>query len=360
MKLFELASSFAKFGYHRTGSDSQLAAEAWLTDYLKQRGFSVQHFSFEYLHYQAATTLRQGGRVIESMPLYYEAVGEIKNSNNLAIGIVDTTDEEDAYEKILSLVKPAKSNRCDALVVGTDCASHSLYAFNVCPELKKSMPIVLVPGGEYERLDKEKVSLDFMAEAGFRKAHNLIARFDDASTRAPIVITTPMSGWFECAGERGTGVALAIALAEHLSKSNSVELVLASGHELGYLGGFEYSASLSRAPAAVIHLGSSLATFDSRLQAWSNIESSTFNDMDKVLSTLDIPLQKVDVPSQRSDWVGEAECWAHFNCPMLSVAGEHPCFHTPQDRIDSVTDEAELTKMFKVFTSLAESVATTV
>jgi len=358
MDLLKIASTYASFGYHRTGSKSQLATESWLMDYLSQRANSVEPFSFEYLHFDATTKLTQGGRVIQSMPLYYEAVGDFKNSGKLGIGIVDTGNEERAYADILSLVKQAEDKGQDALVVATACTNGSLYAFNVNPELKDSLPIVLVPGSEYEGLNREKIYLDYSAQVGRRKANNIIARFGTASSQSPIVITTPISGWFECAGERGTGVALAIALAEELSRYCEVELVLASAHELGYLGGFEYVASLDKPPSAVIHLGSCLATFNSELQAWSNRDTAIFDALESSLRQLDIPLNRVEIPCERTDWVGEAECWSHFNCPMLSIAGSNPLFHTPDDRFELATNEDKLISTFELLSKLATIMAT--
>jgi len=360
MELFEIASTYASFGYHRTGSESQLATEKWLVDCLGRRANFVDLFTFEYLHFDATTKLTQGGRTIQSMALYYEAVDEIKNSDRLAVAIVDSDNEADAYSDILSLAKRAKDKNYDALIVATICNGDSLYAFNVNPQLNESIPVVLVPGFEFEGLDKGNISLDYSAQVSRRKANNIIARFGVASYRPSVVITTPITGWFECAGERGTGIALAITLAEELSKDCEVELVLASGHELGYLGGFEFVASLNKPPTAVIHLGSSLATFNSKIQAWSNMHEAISVALESNLQQLDIPLNRVRIPGQRSDWVGEAECWARFNCPMLSIAGDHPQFHTPADQIDCITDAPTLIKTSEVLTRMASVVTATI
>ena len=66
---------------------------------------------------------------------------------------------------------------------------------------------------------------------------NIVARFRSAdSTDQALVLTTPVSGWFNCAGERGCGIAIALILAEKLSAHCNVDLLLASGHELGFAG----------------------------------------------------------------------------------------------------------------------------
>lgn len=268
MDLFEFARDYSNFGYHRTGSASQLTTEGWLFAYLQNRADCVEHFHFYYQHFEATCELRLDERLIVSMPLYYEAVGELKDCANVETAVINIgSDEHDVYGSMQLLAKQAGQNKRDALVVATRCANDSLYALNVQPLLKNSLPVVLVPGREFQNLSEQEINLSYSASIEQRCANNIIARFGKPSSQPPIVITTPISGWFECAGERGTGVALAIALAERLSKSRAVDLVLASAHELGYLGGFEYTTTLTHLPSAVIHLGSCLATFDSALQA---------------------------------------------------------------------------------------------
>ena len=50
-------------------------------------------------------------------------------------------------------------------------------------------------------------------------AHNVVARIE----RGPrwIVVTTPISGWFGCGGERGPGVALFLGLARWIGRQES-------------------------------------------------------------------------------------------------------------------------------------------
>jgi hypothetical protein len=99
-----------------------------------------------------------------------------------------------------------------------------------------------------------------------RPAFNLIARLD---RKAPLslVISTPRSGWFTCAAERGSGVAVWLWLAQWLAKTHhgvNVELLATSGHEYEYLGGEHY---LPQAPSPTAtklwtHIGASAAARD--------------------------------------------------------------------------------------------------
>ncbi len=361
MDLFNLADSYSGFGYHRTGSDTQLRTEDWIWKMLKTLTDNVDLFDYGYQHFEVTTELLFKGRLIPSMALYYEAVGKLQDCRNIALKLVDIGEDENrAYTLIQKMRNQAVQNKRDALVVATRSANDSLYALNVNPVLKDSIAVVLIPGHEFINLSEREISLNYSASIDQRIARNIIARFGDNSIQAPIVITTPISGWFECAGERGTGVALAIALAQLLSKTGPVELVLASGHELGYLGGFEYTNTLIAAPSAVIHLGSCLATHGAKLEARSNVAGSAFDALNKILQRENIVLNKVSKPCLRTDWFGEAECWSHLNCPMISIAGNNQVFHTPEDRIETVTNESTLLRMFEVLSGLAGVIATTI
>ena len=82
-----------------------------------------------------------------------------------------------------------------------------------------------------------------------------------------IVVSTPSSGWFTCAGELGPGIAMLLALAEWVttrSEGLNYLFVATSGHELDFLGArLFHEANLAPPPArthAWLHLGASVAT----------------------------------------------------------------------------------------------------
>lgn len=112
--------------------------------------------------------------------------------------------------------------------------------------------------------DPVKVSLDSHIASGTR-ASNIIG----VLKRGPrwLIVSTPYSGWFTCAGERGPGVALLLRLADWATASDSQYgylFVANSGHELGFSGARQLLESgLLPAPddtVAWLHLGASIAT----------------------------------------------------------------------------------------------------
>ena len=100
-----------------------------------------------------------------------------------------------------------------------------------------------------------------------RKAFNLIAHLDRGAAKT-LVVSTPRSGWFGCAAERGSGLAAWLHLARWLARTHhgvNVELLATSGHEYEYLGGEHYLAEAAPKPLATklwVHIGASAAARD--------------------------------------------------------------------------------------------------
>ena len=103
--------------------------------------------------------------------------------------------------------------------------------------------------------------------ASRRPAFNLIARLDRKAAKT-VIVSTPRSGWFGCAAERGSGLAVWLSLAQWLAqtqRSVNIELLATSGHEYDYLGGEHYLAEAAPKPEATklwVHVGASAAGRD--------------------------------------------------------------------------------------------------
>ncbi len=111
------------------------------------------------------------------------------------------------------------------------------------------------------------VRLHIEGQGGVRPAQNIIGQRIVA--RAPwIVISTPRSGWTDCVGERGPGIAIWLALAQWLPRQlprHSVLMVTNSGHEYENLGAKRMIEAFGPPPertALWLHLGANVATRD--------------------------------------------------------------------------------------------------
>lgn len=102
---------------------------------------------------------------------------------------------------------------------------------------------------------------------GTRTAQNVIGRLLRSSCPW-LVVSTPRSGWTDCAGERGPGIAIWLALADWMPGAfprHSLLFVCNSGHEYENLGASHIIEKVGPPPgdtAFWLHLGANAATRD--------------------------------------------------------------------------------------------------
>lgn len=114
---------------------------------------------------------------------------------------------------------------------------------------------------------REQATVTLTGEGGRRPAFNVIGRIDRGKGRW-IVISTPRSGWFGCAGERGGGIAAWLDLARWAPGAlpdHDIAFLCNSGHEYENLGAEVSLKAVAPKPAAThfwLHLGANLASRD--------------------------------------------------------------------------------------------------
>jgi hypothetical protein len=155
---------------------------------------------------------------------------------------------------------------------------------------------------------------------GHRPAFNFVGRIDRGKPRW-LVISTPRSGWYVCAGERGPGIAAWLWLARWASKAvqgYNLAFVCNTGHEYEYLGAAEALKTFTPKPAQThfwLHLGANVAARDwhEGLGQWQALPSV---DTQRYLA-----LSPSLVPLAREVFAGHAGLEAPYSSDTLS-AGE--------------------------------------
>lgn len=109
--------------------------------------------------------------------------------------------------------------------------------------------------------------LTLVGRGGTRKAENVIGRRVRVG-RPWLVVSTPRSGWTDCAGERGPGIAIWLALADWMPRAfprHSLLFVCNSGHEYENFGASHIVKDVGPPPAETdfwLHLGANAAARD--------------------------------------------------------------------------------------------------
>ena len=358
---YNLVTKFESFSPHRTGGVGNQKVIDWLTNYLRVSSWKVHLEDFSYQHYEGE--FKSQTYQIEGMLLYYSVLGKGKIENPLFFrlddgmesNLINSSNLHEVEELIIQkLVSDAQLSGYDGLILESISKSEHLSAINSHSAYDLNFPIILVDKETFNYIrDKRDFSISYEASVVKNQSSNILATCNIRKKECPFVITTPISGWFSCAGERGCGISIALLVAREIAKYHSVDLVFANGHELGYRGAYKFVESYEKKPKAVLHLGSCLANKNTDFTG--TCYSNNFKDISNNLTKLGILTKSPDNNISENEWVGESKCWAAKNVPMLSVAGTNPYFHTEADVTPSVTSPKLLDGFIKTLSKAALS-----
>lgn len=338
--LYEIVKDYADLGIHRTGTDVDRATADWIESHLRTRAANVLRQDYSFNFFEAKTRVILDGDEISSMPLYYQTIGDLK-TDNVAIAEFGDGQHGSGLDNVLeTMINTAMSEGYEALVIATCGETGGLVAINCEPVLRNKIPVILVPGRYSNTLKTSSIAVEYSSIIKPGVSTNITGHWNESSTEPPFVITTPMSGWFTCAGERGTGIAVALHVAEWLSKHMPhvpLKLMVPSGHELGFYGAYRLAETVTAPPRAVLHLGSCIAACGAQMQGIIHASTTNSDAVKKALSPMNIKPEHPQNHLNPDCWVGESQCWAKIGMPMLSVAGISPLFHTPDDTAEKAT-----------------------
>ena len=366
--LYADVKAYSTLGEHRTGTAGDAATTAWLEKALKAAGYSVERQGFDYPVFELAHAgLKLGGREIAGFPYWTPATTP-------AGGLSVPLSLAPAPGKILVVSLPPGSggglnapppkpigdgaaSGAVAVVAITENPLGELSALNRAAKAKPwPVPVLLVAGREGAALKAaaeagQRATLRLEGRTDTRTAHNIVAR--RARPGKHLVVSTPKSGWFHCAGERGSGVAIWLGLARRLAGSDhNVTLVATSGHEFDGYGGHIFTETLAPKPADTklwLHIGANVAAYDFGLQD-SKIVRRAGPRADRLLACSDALMafaakafagqpgyeKPFDIDQRKPP--GEVALFQSLGyAPLIGMVAGHPLHHTPRDLAD-VTD----------------------
>lgn len=283
VRMHEWVRAYSGLGEHRTASRADRETSDWLAGFLRGAGLRVefQEFAVPQFHLRSAW-LTVGGKRIDVFPVWppQAAAQPVRGAlapapENPAAGSmkgrIALVELDAASRSARAAVFRRLAEAGAAGIVALDYAPEGfVHAENVMrPAVPPKVPALLAGrkdrAGLFEAARRNEtaemlISGEFDPQAA---ARNVIATVG----RGPrgILVSTPYSGWFRCGGERGSGIAVWLALARWAAERHSrfaYTFLASSAHELGYAGMrafLDTHAPPRGEVAAWLHLGANVA-----------------------------------------------------------------------------------------------------
>jgi hypothetical protein len=288
-ELFSTVQKFVSLGEHRTGTPTDLATSDWLGKELVSYGYDVKYLEFPIRQFfPEKVSLSNGKETIKAFPLWW--VNE--HINRTVTGTLVDASKAKTFKNNIALIHlplkqqgPNQKKYIDSIinvevkgiVAITDNPSGEIEAYNTNKDQQPwKVPIILIaPKDSAKALAfvKNGKAVTLAINGTFKevKGRNVYGTIGNGDQY--IVISTPISGWFTCGGERGSGIAIWLSLAKWAAAQKSKYTFVFtgnSGHEHAFKGAHEYleqNAPPVEKTHLWIHFGAGAATLEYKTAA---------------------------------------------------------------------------------------------
>ncbi|GAA0742630.1 hypothetical protein LRH25_05475 [Ideonella azotifigens] len=369
---------YASFGEHRFGSAADQATSDWLAAELRHAGLqtSFQPFTMDRQYQLDSASVTVGEAQLQARPFWWPPAEQASFRLSAPItpeGSADASGQivwltlpydQSAYlgKAQRDAIAAAALRHPAAILLSIASPGEQPYAYNVAQaDTPWPVPVLTVGTADAGLLraaqaagHKVNIAVDGRYEQQVA-GRNVVARLDRHAART-IVVSTPTTGWFTSACERGSGIAVFLALARSVAASDlgvNFVFVATAGHEIGH-GGMEVFLQREPPPAdsvSWLHLGASLACYEWRKEGaqWVTdravdarrtlFYSAALAPAANAGSEGLLPLRRVQVGSAAPP--GELrEIHAAGYGRYLGLASGHRFFHNPGDTPATTGPEA--------------------
>ena len=361
-------------GFHRTGTAVDELSAQWLAGEIRQIGLAPMLEAFPLSRVDVvAASLVVNGRTIGGLPLFdggFTGAAGVAGrlgalDSDAPIGLCECTPNA---QEAGALGDARRHNRHQAIVVVTRGARAGFCPSNADSFLAPFGPPVLQVASEdadvladCARQGAEAV-LTAQAERTQATASNVVTLAAGADkSLAPLVVMTPRSGWWNCASERGGGLACWLEIMRALRArrpARDVLFVASSGHELGHIGLDDFMArrpGLVAGARAWIHLGANIGAAQgpgNHLQASDDAMEALLADaMTQAGLAIDHRLPRGATPR------GEALNVHRGGGRFISIIGSNALFHNTGDRGPDTIDLDVIERFAGAFATVATKLA---
>jgi peptidase M28-like protein len=369
-----LIQAYDSHGIHRTGTRSDNTSAAWLAAQMKECSVkaALESFTLDRVD-PLQCQLECGGRRFDGLPIFDAAFTSAEGvrgrlglfGSDADIGLLELPPNAESSPEYEAR-RRASTHR--ALVFVTKGARPGLSPINA-PKFSEpyGAPILQV-GSEYGDWLKQQARANaealLVAEAKRTKtkALNVLGTIKGTDPRrAPLVVMTPRSGWWQAASERGGGLVCWLEVMRVLARNRparNVHFIASSGHELGHLG---LDTFLGRRPQlmkeahAWIHFGANIGAAQehtNRLQASSDeLENLAVSALTEAGLQVHTKVKRGTVP------LGEAGNIHRGGGRYLSLLGTNAHFHHPSDRWPQAVNVALVAQYVAAVSAIAIKLA---
>lgn len=371
-------SEYSGQGIHRTGTEIDRISAEWMGHIISELGCKPESHEFTFSRVVIETAeLRCNSDVIQGVPLFdctYTSEQGVSGrigplGSNAEIGLI-MVPPNSGSPKVKELLDARQADQHLAIIAVTDSRSpdNGIATLNAEDYLHPfGSPVLQVANDHWDMLSRaltDKVSVTAIVHCSREETRALnvgtTVKGGDPLL-APLVVMTPRSGWWQCASERGGGIAAFFEIMRAVKNSGTdrdVIFTANSGHELDHLGldlYLEDNAQLIKAAVAWIHLGANFATNKGRRVVLQFSDSA----IKKVaLDMVAASGAKIDVEWPiRTRAIGEARNIFDGGGRFVSILGANDWFHHPADIWPDAVDLEATSLWVDVFTRLALQLA---
>jgi hypothetical protein len=363
-------ATYVALGEHRAGTAVERKTARWLEKRLNALGYETRQEAFP-----VRTILEPGGALriankrIAAFPQWYPPDGVLGRAIEAALvrsgsdtprGTIWVVPEPvqnmgNWNKQLDALAEKAHQSGASALVMAINSTSGDLFVCNQHHEDALPLPVALIAKRDLAVCVEaaargETARLSLSGKSVATKALNVVA--SKSGQGKSIIVSTPLTGWFRCGGERGPGIALWLRMAAFLARTPRPVLLLGNGsHEIGHLGMEHALKNYAPVPDDValwLHFGASIAA--TRLDARHGVNSPQVvigTGATEALARQHLLPAMASYATGNASAAGEAgQVLGAGHDRFVGLIGTFPAFHTPQDN-GAAVDFARLEQVAK-------------
>jgi len=378
-RLADIIVAYDAQGNHRTATPADNASAGWLANLVRQVGAEPSFEPFMISRIDPLSCyVRSTDRRVDGVPLFdatFTGADGVRGTlgpigSDAEIGLAETEPSrltQPGSEVQRARLAEVRAGRHKAVILVTRGARPGLFLLNA-PAFKAPVgpPVLQVSSAEAEWLKAQaqqhaEVVLVAHVERTTAQAFNVVAQIGGSDpSLAPLVIATPRSGWWQCASERGGGIACWLETLRVLAASKPARdcfFVAMSGHELGGLGGeayLDHHKELAKRALAFIHFGANIGAprqanliqgSDDALVQWA------VSAMEREGLTVNRKAARDVTP------FGEAAIFKRAGGRYVAPVCDSDVFHNQADRWPDAVDVAALARYASAFANGALELA---